>query len=462
MSEDENKESEADFWKDTVRPYLGMEEGSEDYETDDLRAQFARLSDEEKFAALVSMGARLSIQSGVAMATLQEVFPQVDVEGFEENDYTSLRRTWDPSTASLSSIASPVVCAIYNATRKAALDVKNSPSVSGSTINVKGHSPVLLAKGVTDTVSEEAHLCPSTGKSFKCDTWLYVASAVLGLDYDEQDDRDCLIRAIRGSYPPSTCTTQDEQNKATTIGLTGLNRCPFNLVSFASQKHWFDANSGVIILPCTTMEEAKNWDGSPYSVLVLCSNGKAAKEKNTTAAHIAQQIHLQSADLLDATTDDLKKAHGILKQALKACAFVLKTKPGPEGPAKRLWSKYQDSLKTFLAGVKVTKNDDVPENGVPVPSIVVKPGRRLASKIDLGKCAASGLQSGGQVAIPDPMLLAFKSSINWTREHEFQLMAEAEPIDLQQFERDGLDGVSVMVDDKSWVSALSAGTLSLS
>ena len=199
-----------------------------------------------KFAALVSMGARLSIQSGVAMATLQEVFPHVDVEELEENDYTSLRRTWDPSTASLSLITSPMVSAIYNATHKAALDMKNSLSISGSTINVKGHSPVHLAKRVTDTVSEEAHLCPSTGMSFKCDTWLYVASAVLGLHYDEKDERDCLIRAIRGSYPPSM--TQDEQKKATKIGLTGLNRCPFNLLSFASQKHWFDVNSGVIIL----------------------------------------------------------------------------------------------------------------------------------------------------------------------------------------------------------------------
>ena len=210
-----------------------------------------------------------------------------------------------------------------------------------------------------------------------------------------------------------------------------------------------------------TMEEAKNWDGGPYSVVVLCSNGKAAKEKNTTAAHITQQIQLQSADLLDATTDDLKKTHSILKQALKACAFVLRTKPGPEGPAKKLWLKYQDSLKTFLAGVKVTKSNNVPENGVPVPSTFVKPRRRLASKIDLGKCTASGLRLGDQVAIPDPMLLTFKSSINWTREHEFQLMAEAEPIDLQQFERDGFDGLFVTVDDNSWVSALSAGTLSL-
>ena len=461
MSDDESKESsQGEYWKGTMRRFLGIQdEGSVvDDETEDLRARFARLSKDKLFAAAVSISAELSIQSGVAMATMQEVFPHVRVKEFEEQDYTSLCRTWDPRTERLSSISSPVVRAMYDAIRKAALHGKHAPSLSGSNIHVQGHSPVLLAKGVTDTVSEEAYLCPATDKTFQCDTWLYVASAVLGLPYQEKTDRDCLIRAIRGS-----CTTPDEPKKATTtMGLPGLKRCPFNLVSFASQKHWFDVNRGVMILPCMTMEEAKNWDGSPYSVLVVCSDGKSAQETNTTAAHMAQQIQLPSADLLDATTDDLQKAHSILKQALKASAFALKHKPGPEGPARKLWSNYQNSLKAFLSGVRVTKNDHVPDNGVPVPSTFVKPRERLASKIDLGTCAASGLQLGDEVAIPDPMLLAFKSSINWTREYDFQLMADAEPIHVQQLEQDGLDGVSVMDDDKSWVSALSAATLSLS
>ena len=62
---------------------------------------------------------------------------------------------------------------------------------------------MLLTGRTTNAVAEEAHLCPSTGKTFKCDTWLYVAAAVLGMAWEGREDRDCLIRAIRGSYPPA-------------------------------------------------------------------------------------------------------------------------------------------------------------------------------------------------------------------------------------------------------------------
>ena len=37
--------------------------------------------------------------------------------------------------------------------------------------------------------------------------------------------------------------------------------------------------------------------------------------------------------------------------------------------------------------------------------------------------------SNGTPAYPDPILVAYKSSVNWTRLWQFQLMAEAEPTD---------------------------------
>ena len=39
--------------------------------------------------------------------------------------------------------------------------------------------------------------------------------------------------------------------------------------------------------------------------------------------------------------------------------------------------------------------------------------------------------SNGKAAYPDPILVTYKSSINWTRLLHFQLMAEAEPTDLE-------------------------------
>jgi hypothetical protein len=76
---------------------------------------------------------------------------------------------------------------------------------------------------------------------------------------------------------------------------------------------------------------------------------------------------------------------------------------------------------------------------------------------------SSGLQEGDTVAYPDPILLAFKTSVNWTHEYNFQLIAEAEPPPLEpSTELDGLEETHVSADDEnSFISAVSAITLSL-
>ena len=104
---------------------------------------------------------------------------------------------------------------------------------------------------------------------------------------------------------------------------------------------------------------------------------------------------------------------------------------------------------------------NLPDNSVLVPLSPIKPRDKLIVKIDLRHCLSSGLQDGDAVAYPDPILLAFKSSVNWTREHNFQLLAEAEPEPYEPY-HDSFEGVNVSADDeKSFLSALSATTLSL-
>lgn len=113
-----------------------------------LQARFNSMSDEDTFALLVPMRAQLSIQRGVAMSTMQDVFSDIGLEEYKESDYTSLCRTWDQEKDSLESIESPVILAIDSATRKAALNANNTPPTSSSTTTVKDLSPVLLMKGI--------------------------------------------------------------------------------------------------------------------------------------------------------------------------------------------------------------------------------------------------------------------------------------------------------------------------
>ena len=105
-------------------------------------------------------------------------------------------------------------------------------------------------------------------------------------------------------------------------------------------------------------------------------------------------------------------------------------------------------------------HDDIPDHSVAVPTTWNKPADMMVAKIDLAKCLSSGLQEGDSIAYPDPMLLVFKTSVNWTREHHFQLIAEAEPV-VPDMDLSHLGEVYVPSDDKSVVSALSAKTLPL-
>jgi len=59
------------------------------------------------------------------------------------------------------------------------------------------------------------------------------------------------------------------------------------------------------------------------------------------------------------------------------------------------------------------------------PNAATLPTGNFVAKVNLAKMTTSG----SRPAFPDPLLVAYSSSINWTRLHGFKLMAEAEPAD---------------------------------
>ena len=110
--------------------------------------------------------------------------------------------------------------------------------------------------------AEKAHLCPRTGVLKRnVDTWIYVAATLLGMPADSSEDREALLKALRGSV---------EEGKSSVAHQTGLNRSPFNLMSFLLQETWFDKNPGVVVLPCLDPAAARHWRGESYSIIILC------------------------------------------------------------------------------------------------------------------------------------------------------------------------------------------------
>ena len=83
-----------------------------------------------------------------------------------------------------------------------------------------------------------------------------------------------------------------------------------------------------------------------------------------------------------------------------------------------------------------------------------RPEAKIVAKIHLARMTPSG---DVVPAFPDPLLLSYKSSINWTRYFRFQMMAETEPVDNPAVGvRDFPDDVFVPSDQASNTSAVSS------
>ena len=122
----------------------------------------------------------------------------------------------------------------------------------------------------------------------------------------------------------------------------------------------------------------------------------------------------------EASPLDIDVAIGTLRAVVKASAHCLEALPPPEPHrARALWQKCRDSVHQTQVIARLRSLNDqiqVPSNPNDIPT-----GRFIA-KFNL----ANMTTNDGRAAYPDPVLLVYRSSFNWTRQHHFQLMAEAD------------------------------------
>ena len=160
----------------------------------------------------------------------------------------------------------------------------------------------------------------------------------------------------------------------------------------------------------------------------------------------------------DASRDEVSKAVSLLSRVIKASAFCLEDKEGPDGGrAAELWTNFRTEL-AMTRQMSAAMMDPTPADNL-LGRILVpiakerRPEGKMAAKIDLAMMTPVG--DGVIPAFPDPLLLAYKSSINWTRYYRFQLMAESEPSE-PDGERLFPDDVFVPSDQASKVSGYSS------
>ena len=179
---------------------------------------------------------------------------------YDIDDFKAISRNWEAFERNVDNTNSHVMH-VYAATRREALDPLTSISKSENRMLVNGLTPVRLCSSAeTANFADKAHLCPKNGKNKKAYTWIYAAAAVLGMPFDTQEDRIALCKAICGSVSPGNSSV---------IPASGLNRSPFNLLSFLDQEVWFDKKPGVVVLPVMNEDEARGWNGQSYEILIL-------------------------------------------------------------------------------------------------------------------------------------------------------------------------------------------------
>ena len=379
-------------------------------------------------------------KSGNLFACVDEAFSHEWVD-FGKADFDALRRSRQTHH---SLISHDTVKNIYETIWKAATNEENGISNSPNTMKIAGVNHARLCAEV-EMVADAAHLCPKSASDCKTDTWVYVALAVLGLpagDIPTQDEILTMRKGLRGCLAPKPNSNTGNQGHARrTMDNTGLNRSPCNLLSTMDQKYIFDSSACLYVLPVMDLAEAKAWDGNSYSVLILCDN-----DKNRRATHqdVADRVGLSKTNAAAATSEDVSKAIELLSCVMRFSAYALENMPAP--PVK-LWEKLKvevvqgRSLYSSITGVPV---EDL-EGKIIIPT-EKELDRKIIAKVDLRR-SSRGLQN---VVFPDPILLACKTSVNWSRKFGFRLIAEAEPD--EQFWPNGDGFVGKNIDISSFDS----------
>jgi len=434
----------------TVDPYNMADDAAEQLRR--LLAHMGVSTVEEAEEKYDDMGRTVQRLDGKAFCTMGELFSPV-WEPYTKDDFTTLCRNWEEIVADRNKKKSAEendnqnenfdkVFQVYDKTRTAAMADGTRVSATCSLMTVGSLKPVRLCSHQNvQNYAEKAHLCPKTGVLRKVDTWIYVAAAVLGMPAESSEDREALLKALRGSV---------KEGKSSVSHQTGLNRSPFNLMSFLLQETWFDKHPGVIVLPCMDPAAARNWRGESYSIIILCRDVPSV----STAADVANGIGLGKTppeNLHTAKDTDIHDAMLLLRQVLLSSAFCLTNKDGPpnisQGHKKSLWDTYKEGLVSHQHAAYVVDGDESFLSSVMIPDLRTIPEGRFVAKINLSEMTLPEDES--TPAYPDPLLMAWKSSVNWTRAFGFQMIAEAETPEDDVDRNPQIPGMVVMVDKGS-------------
>jgi hypothetical protein len=381
---------------------------------------------------------------GTYYATVKEVW------GIESKDYknnaffTALIRTKPPSFKGRGTSMDA-----YNETRKFAW---NKDLVAADHKTESRNSTASSTKiWPTDIFGQEldgaevAHLIPASPKNAS----LYIDAVIWALGFSIDKNLDALQKAIHeidsdtlqkviheidwetlqktihGAKPKGTGGRREAH--------TGIKHSVSNKIRLVSQCTYYDKNPCVLIIPILDLNEAKGWNGEGYNALVMCG-----EFDGTDASKASRMIQMTTKGRI-ASESEIEKARKFFEAVILGMAYSLlicfQRKLSFLDIASEM--KFYELRNHFLnqtgiLGVVVPK-------ARPVDTQDLQPVEALRVRVvEFSSHAVFNKDEAKRHPAPDPLLLAVKAAINWSRQNNQPLRAAAEP----QEEEDELDDLA--------------------
>ena len=193
----------------------------------------------------------------------------------------------------------------------------------------------------------------------------------------------------------------------------GIKHFPSNRILLRSQLENFDQDHCVLILPIMSVDKVKDWKWMGYDAIVLVSEYKytsGEKKKALNACEVYREIEASSGVLRFATKNECEIARELLEtMILCVCKSFKETflnyfsGGSGNGALQAVFEKLQNQGDSF--NVPVPKSGDWSENKM----------------INVRKIHFTDRESYINPA-PDPVLLLAKSTSNWFKLHEFDIL----------------------------------------
>jgi hypothetical protein len=256
------------------------------------------------------------------------------------------------------------------------------------------------------TSADIAHLIPAsvTNGSMYSDVvrWIFGSSAF---------SSDVAQKLIHGTRPSSN----DPR-----IAHTGAVHLVSNKIRLNKQRAHFDTNPRVLIVPVLTVKQMKEWEGEAYDAIVL-----AGGNGDFSASEVYSDLHMNGGETSVATPVQVDTARKSLAAIVLGLMYSLNER------TTILKSDLSDVSREILLGFQANTAPCIHGQGIAVPE-----AKSPTDQIRVCLIRFQGHSESGGHPAPDPMLLGVKAAVNWSRRNSEQMLAAAEPQDLEDDEDD--------------------------